>query len=1475
MGKRYYYRFFSLLIFAAIIFVVQACVPPANNPPTAVSSPTPPNGAIDISLTLTLKWDASTDPDGDPVKYDIYLWSNPESMVIKALDFAANSYTISQPLDYGTKYYWKVVAKDGKGGETEGPVWNFTTKTNRPPESPSIPYPANDANNISTTPALSWGNCTDPDGDTVKYDVLFGEYDQSLTEIATDLSINNFKIKEPLKYDTKYWWKVIAKDENGGQSQGAIWTFTTSSEPNTPPIISNDPAPANRIADVSNTPVLSWNSTDPDGDILTYDIYFGTDPTPTLVLSNHTDTKYNPGVLKYNTTYYWKIVAKDGKGGLTEGSVWSFRTILRQNTLPAVPSDPTPADGKTGLDVTIILSWKCSDPDGDELIYDIYFGTDPTPRLVKSDQTSPTYTSGTLSYSTRYYWKIVAKDGKGGETSSPVWSFVTKAKPNTPPQAPNSPTPANGLTNVDISPTLSWQCSDPDSDTLIYDIYFAINSTPTTIVKSDQTSPTYTPGTLPYSTNCSWRIEARDGKGGEVSSPVWSFTTMAKPNTAPSKPSVLSPVNGENGVSVTQKLSWTSNDPDGDSLTYDVYFGTSATPTLASSDQTDATYVPAKMYYNTTYYWKVVAMDGKGGVSEGDVWRFTTEPEPNTPPTMPSNPNPADNKNETSITPTLSWQCSDPDGDALKYDVYFGTSSSLSTPVKKDQTSATYTPDVLEYSTRYYWKIIAKDGKGEETSSPVWSFVTMAKPNTAPVAPNALTPANESNNVDITSTLSWVCSDPDSDTLMYDIYFGTSSTPPLVKEDFSDTTYNPGRLLYSTTYYWKIVAKDGRGGETHSMVWSFTTGPEPNTVPSKPRNPAPTNGSTNIDITSPTLFWVCNDPDGDPLTYDIYFGTNPNPTLKVSNQAGTTYNPGTLSYNTMYYWKIVAIDGKGGITEGDVWNFKTGIEPNAAPVAPNSPTPRNGLTNVDISPTLSWQCSDPDSDTLMYDVYFDTKPDPTLVKSDQTSSAYNPGVLNYNTTYYWKIVAKDGKGGVTSSSPVWHFVTKAKPNTPPQVPNNPVPVNKAIDVSATSTLSWECSDPDSDTLMYDVYFGTSSTPPLVKNDSTVTTYDPGILNNSTRYYWKIVAKDDKGGVTSSPVWSFTTIWKPGAINWQFVTYAVIYSSPALGTDGTIYIGSWDKKLYAIYPDGTKKWEFATGGSISSSPAIGLDGTIYVGCEDGYLYAINPNGTEKWKFTTGGSISSSPAIGANGIIYVGSEGGNLYAIYPNGTQKWEFATGGGISSSPAIGTNGVIYVGSENGKLYAINPNRTQKWEFAAGGSISSSPAIDSDDTIYVATFDGILYALNQGGAKKWQSAIGSYVESSPVIGSDGTIYIGSYDHRIYAIDSSNGATKWTFDTNGQITSTPAIGSDGVVYVGSNDGNLYAIDPNAGGDKKKWEVFIGGCAYSSPSIASDGTVYIGSLDGNLYAIKSDSTGLANSPWPKFRRNLRSTGNASEQ
>jgi hypothetical protein len=146
---------------------------------------------------------------------------------------------------------------------------------------------------------------------------------------------------------------------------------------------------------------------------------------------------------------------------------------------------------------------------------------------------------------------------------------------------------------------------------------------------------------------------------------------------------------------------------------------------------------------------------------------------------------------------------------------------------------------------------------------------------------------------------------------------------------------------------------------------------------------------------------------------------------------------------------------------------------------------------------------------------------------------------------------------------------------------------------------------------------------------------------------------------------------------------VVWSSPVIGADGTIYVGSDDYKLYAINPDGSQKWSFTTGFYVGSSPAIGADGTIYVGSNDNNLYAINPDGSQKWSFTTGGGILSSPAIGADGTIYVGSFDNNLYAINPNGSQKWSFTTGDWVVSSPAIAADGTIYVGSYDHNLYAI------------------------------------------------------------------------------------------------------------------------------------------------------------------------------------------------
>jgi len=348
---------------------------------------------------------------------------------------------------------------------------------------------------------------------------------------------------------------------------------------------------------------------------------------------------------------------------------------------------------------------------------------------------------------------------------------------------------------------------------------------------------------------------------------------------------------------------------------------------------------------------------------------------------------------------------------------------------------------------------------------------------------------------------------------------------------------------------------------------------------------------------------------------------------------------------------------------------------------------------------------------------------------------------------------------------------------------------------------------------------------------------------------------------------------PGTLKWKYATSYNIVSSPAIGEDGTIYVGSLDDNLYAINPDGTKKWSFKTGDWVYSSPAVGLDGTIYVGSRDDNLYAVNPNGTQKWKFSTEGGINSSPAIGIDGTIYVGSSP-NFYAINPDGTQKWVFSVGviwfldSFDDSSPAVGMDGTIYVGSSSNKLYAINPDGTQKWEFDIGANIDSSPAIGDDGTIYIGADDDYLYAINPDGTEKWKFKTGDKIEeSSPAIGIDGTIYIGSTNGKLYAINA-DGTQKWQFSTGGNITSCPAVGLDGTIYVGNWAYKLYAINPDG---TQKW-VFTTGhnIAYSSSSIGDDGTVYVGCVDHNLYAINGNSGGLASSSWPKFHCSKRNLG-----
>jgi len=303
---------------------------------------------------------------------------------------------------------------------------------------------------------------------------------------------------------------------------------------------------------------------------------------------------------------------------------------------------------------------------------------------------------------------------------------------------------------------------------------------------------------------------------------------------------------------------------------------------------------------------------------------------------------------------------------------------------------------------------------------------------------------------------------------------------------------------------------------------------------------------------------------------------------------------------------------------------------------------------------------------------------------------------------------------------------------------------------------------------------------------------------------------------------------------------VVWSSAVIDNNNIIYYGTLGEQLFALYPNGTKKWSYHATGLIWSTPAIADNGTIYVatwgGNYGGYLYAIYPNGTMKWVFWHVDSIGCSPSIGSDGTIYFGTMAGYFFAVNPNGTEQWRLYLGGSLISSPAIGLGKIIYIGTTSNYLYAVNPNGTLKWKFGAG-QFKGNPSIADDGTIYAPSFDGYLYALNPNGTMKWRGTTGPSVAGAGVaLANDGTIYVGTELLRAYY---PNGTLKWTANVQGSIYGTvPAVSADGTIYV-SAGGSCVAVNPD-GTERWRKQLTIAQI-HSSPCIDFDDRVYVGSED----------------------------------
>ena len=388
---------------------------------------------------------------------------------------------------------------------------------------------------------------------------------------------------------------------------------------------------------------------------------------------------------------------------------------------------------------------------------------------------------------------------------------------------------------------------------------------------------------------------------------------------------------------------------------------------------------------------------------------------------------------------------------------------------------------------------------------------------------------------------------------------------------------------------------------------------------------------------------------------------------------------------------------------------------------------------------------------------------------------------------------------------------------------------------------------------------------MEKNEKNLKGYTTLLVKSKFLIYFCII-------IGLHPVFS----QEPGTVKWSFLIPESggwgydTYCGPAILPDSTIIIDG--KGNYCILNlDGTLKGESFGG---CTTPVVSLDHNVYICCGR-TLHSYSIGGTGNWNFRTDGHIYIGPAVDCGNTIYIGS-GKIFYALNNDGSIKWSYKTTSEITASPVIGLDGTVYFATsyEDGKLYAINPDGSEKWVFTLRESNItspySSPILDSDGTIYIANSDFQLSAVNPDGTLKWKIKTNhdsnSHFYTTPVIGLDNTIYICTDDDYLYAIES-DGTIKWKLHFDDAHMYSPVIGSDGTIFVISGT-TLQAVNPDG---TIKWIFESNYKIHSNPAIAPDGTSIFKSYD-RVYAIYTESTGLADSPWPKFGKNNQNQSNS---
>ncbi|GAB4281311.1 MAG: hypothetical protein Kow0068_05750 [Marinilabiliales bacterium] len=1024
----------------------------------------PVDGAVNQYPTTLLDWE--TFNGITMYEYEVDTVNTFDSPVMQTGSSGLNSYYYIYNLLFGETYYWRIRAMHCCDTTSWSPVWSFSTI-----DKLYLSSPSNGAVNQVTDVQLDWTGITGVTNYEYQIDTV-NTFDSPLLQTIST-GTNSYGNTSNLLFGQKYYWRVRAMHSADTSSWSDVWNFTTRD-------IIYLSSPSNGATNQVPNVQLDWTGIT---GVTNYEYQLDTVITfdSPVFQSGLTGTTsyFNSSNLYFGKTYYWRVRAINLNDTSQWSDIWSFTTL---NILALV----SPSDGATGQFPDVEIDWT-----GITGITNYEYQLD-TVNTFNSGALQ-TGLSGTTSYAYAaalyfnkiYYWRVRAIHNNDTTLWSNVWHFTTVS-------TLSNVSPANGSINQFPDVTIDWSymsgCTyyDYEIDTTsgfnspLYE-YHSINTS------SSQASL----ANLRFGKKYWWRVRARHANDTTEWSTPWTFITA----------DILthtSPADGATNQMPDVTLDWSYMSG---IIYYDYELDT--TPmfnssmysyhTVSSASSQSAT---ANLHFGYEYYWRVRARHNYDTTQWSIPWKFYVSYGV----TLVS---PSDGAANVSVNQIIDWSYM---SGITNYHYQYDTDPNFSAPVFYSISNASSQANLngLAYGETYYWQVrVAHNTDTSDWTSP-WHFTTLYQ-ITNPVV--LVSPADGTSGVNIPVTLSW---QNYAGAVSYHYQLDTSMTflNP-VSGSTSNLSENISGLIYGETYYWRVRANNGSGYSPWSAVWSFTIGDIgiPDLI-------APSNGATNISVTSVLLDWT----DVPSITgYDYQYSEDITFTTNVISNS-TTASSATitgLNYSSTYYWRVRAYDGNGYGQWSNIWIFSTELTP---------------LNQVQLHVPLNGSSLQP-VNNLFFDWYsvpsadeyeFEYTPDPgftfgiTTIASSDTFEIIS-GLL-YGQMYYWRVRAVELPSNYGPWSDIWSFTTESDPFGAPSLL---LPVDGAVDQEYNNLLlDW--SDVVN-TVSYDYQYSTDSLFNIFQgtNVSVSQAYVSGLQYN-TKYYWRVRAYNGSAFSDWSDTLSFTT-----------------------------------------------------------------------------------------------------------------------------------------------------------------------------------------------------------------------------------------------------------------------------------------------------------------------------------------------------------------